>query len=68
LILSLSGCLFLKHETKRGLFIDFLKDLKDMRNNYEKKKNEFEKGTEGYSFYDMRQKAIKVTMNTLLIK
>jgi DNA polymerase elongation subunit (family B) len=65
LILSLSGCLFLKHEVKRGLFIDFLRDLTDMRGNYDKKKLEFEKGSDEYDFYDMRQKAIKVTMNTL---
>ncbi len=65
LILSLSGCLFVKHETKKGLFIDFLKNLKDLRNNYEKERDQFKKGTNDYSFFEMRQKAIKVTMNTL---
>jgi len=65
LILSLSGCLFVKHETKKGLFIDFLKNLKDLRNNYEKERDQFKKGTDEYSFFEMRQKAIKVTMNTL---
>ena len=64
LILALSGCLFLKHETKKGLFIDFLKNLKDMRNQYEKQRDQFKKGSDEYNFYDMRQKAIKVTSNT----
>jgi len=39
LILSLSGCLFIKHEIKEGLFIEFLKNLKDMRNQYEKQRD-----------------------------
>lgn len=67
LIVSLSGCLFLKHEVKPGLFIDFLKNLKSMRSNYEKLRNEYDEKSELYSFYDMRQKAIKVTANTTLI-
>jgi len=64
LILSLSGCLFLKHEIKKGLFIDFLKDLKNFRNDYEKERDKFKKGTLEYNFFEMRQKAIKITMNT----
>lgn len=64
LILSLSGCLFLKHEVKKGLFIDFLKDLKNFRNDYEKERDKFKKGTLEYNFFEMRQKAIKITMNT----
>jgi len=64
LILSLSGCLFTKHETKKGLFIEFLKNLKDMRNNYEKERDKFKKSSDEYNFFDMRQKAIKITMNT----
>lgn len=64
LILSLSGCLFLKHEIRKGLFIDFLKDLKTFRNDYEKERDKFKKGTPEYEFFDMRQKAIKITMNT----
>jgi len=34
-MLSLSGCLFVKHEVKKGLFIEFLKNLKELRNSYE---------------------------------
>lgn len=64
LILSLSGCLFSKHEIKKGLFIDFLKNLKDLRNNYEKERDKHKKGTPEYEFYEMRQKAIKITANT----
>ncbi|MDD4081751.1 MAG: 3'-5' exonuclease [Sphaerochaetaceae bacterium] len=66
ILLSLSGCLFVKHEIKKGLFIDFLKNLKLMRNEYEKKRDQFPKGSSEYSFFDMRQKAIKVSMNTTL--
>ena len=67
LIISLSGCLFTKHESKKGLFIDFLKNLKNMRNEYEKSRDQYSKGSEEYSYYEMRQKAVKVTMNTTLI-
>jgi DNA polymerase elongation subunit (family B) len=66
ILVSLSGCLFMKHEMKKGLFIDFLKNLKSMRNEYEKERDKFKKGSEEYTFYDMRQKAIKITMNTTL--
>jgi DNA polymerase elongation subunit (family B) len=68
LILSLSGCLFKKHEVQPGLFIDFLKNLKQLRTNYEKQKNNFDENSLEFSFYDMRQKAIKVSMNTTLNK
>ncbi len=64
LIISLSGCLFVKHEIKKGLFTDFLKNLKEFRNNYEKERDKFQKGTYDYNFFEMRQKAIKITMNT----
>ena len=64
LILSLSGSLFYKHEVKSGLFIDFLKNLKQLRNDYEKQKNTFDENSNEYAFFDMRQKAIKTTMNT----
>lgn len=64
LIMALSGCLFTKHELKRGLFIDFLKNLKDMRNQYEKQRDQYKEHTYEYDFYDMRQKSIKVSMNT----
>jgi len=66
ILLSLSGCLFVKHEVKKGLFIDFLKNLKLMRNEYEKKRDQYSKGSQDYLFFDMRQKAIKVSMNTTL--
>lgn len=66
LIMALSGCLFTKHESKRGLFIDFLKNLKDMRNQYEKQRDQYKENTYEYDFFDMRQKSIKVSMNTTL--
>jgi len=66
LILSLSGCLFTKHEVKQGLFIGFLKNLKEMRNQYEKQRDKFKKGSDEYNFFDMRQKSIKISMNTTL--
>jgi len=64
LILSLSGSLFIKHETKKGLFIEFLKDLKELRSAYEADMKKHPKDSLEYSFYNMRQKAIKTTMNT----
>ena len=42
----------------------FLKDLKNFRNDYEKERDKFKKGTLEYEFFEMRQKAIKITMNT----
>jgi len=67
LILSLSGCLFIKHEIKEGLFIEFLKNLKELRNTYEKERDKYKKGSQEYDFFEMRQKAIKTIMNTTLI-
>jgi DNA polymerase elongation subunit (family B) len=67
LMLSLSGCLFVKHEVKKGLFIEFLKNLKELRNSYEAEMKKHSKDSVEYSFYNMRQKAVKVTMNTTLI-
>lgn len=67
LIVSLSGCLFIRHEQKEGLFIEFLKNLKELRNTYEKQRDKFSETSEEYSFFDMRQKAVKITMNTTLI-
>jgi len=64
LSLTLSGCLFTKHENREGLFIEFLKNLKNLRNAYEKKRDSFDEDSEQYNFYDMRQKAIKITSNT----
>jgi len=63
-MLSLSGCLFVKHEVKKGLFIEFLKNLKELRNSYEAEMKKYSKDSIEYSFYNMRQKAVKVTMNT----
>jgi len=62
--LTLSGSLFVKHEIREGLFIEFLKNLKNLRNNYEKKRDSFDEDSDSYSFFDMRQKAIKITSNT----
>lgn len=64
LIVSLSGCLFVKHEVKEGLFIEFLKNLKSLRNEYEKKRDSYDENSDEYSFYDMRQSAVKITSNT----
>jgi DNA polymerase elongation subunit (family B) len=62
LIISLSGCLFMKHEVQPGLFINFLKNLKQLRTSYEKQKNNFDENSNEFAFFDMRQKAIKVTI------
>lgn len=64
LILTLTGALFTKHEVKEGLFIEFLKNLKNLRNEYEKKRDTYDEDSYEYEFYDMRQKAVKITSNT----
>ena len=64
LMVTLSGCLFYRPEVKEGLFIEFLKNLKDLRNQYEKKRDTFDEDSDEYAFFDMRQNAIKITSNT----
>ena len=38
--------------------------LKDLRNQYEKKRDTFDEDSDEYAFFDMRQNAIKITSNT----
>ena len=64
LILTLTGCLFYKQEYKLSLFSNWLKSMKDLRKEYKDKRDKYDRSVEEYSFYDSRQKATKVAMNT----
>lgn len=64
LIITLTGCLFDKHEKNPGLFIPFLNRMYQLRKEYKKKRDEYPEDSEEYKFYDMRQKSTKIVMNT----
>jgi len=64
LCVSISGCLFLTHETKQGLFSEFLIRMKAMRDKYKKLRASAKEGSFEYKLYDKRQLAIKIAMNT----
>jgi len=64
LCVSISGCLFLTHETKQGLFSEFLIRMKAMRDKYKKLRAGAKEGSFEYKLYDKRQLAIKIAMNT----
>jgi DNA polymerase elongation subunit (family B) len=64
LILTLTGCLFYKHEKLMSIFSSWLESMAQLRKQYKKKRNEFDKNSDDYSFYDSRQLATKVAMNT----
>jgi hypothetical protein len=64
LILTLTGCLFYKHEKQSGIFTEFLLSLKKLRKEYKKQRDSFQRDNENYKFYDMRQNTIKIIMNS----
>lgn len=64
LILTMTGCLFYKQEQKISLFSHWLDLMYKLRKEYIKKRSEFDRSSDDYSFYDSRQKATKVAMNT----
>ncbi|MFW6219347.1 MAG: DNA polymerase domain-containing protein [bacterium] len=64
LIVTLSGALFKKHDTKLGLFSDWLELMANRRNQYKKDRDSNEYESEKYKFFDMLQKATKIAMNT----
>jgi len=63
-IITLSGCLFFKHEYKTGMFINFLTNMGIMRKNYKKERDNNERGSYLYGLNDSRQASVKVIMNT----
>lgn len=65
LIVTLSGCLFYKHEKKLGLFYNFLNDMYKMRKQYQKERDSYLNiDMDKYRTNDMRQGTAKIVMNT----
>lgn len=63
-IITINGACFLKHEQRTGIFVNFLNDMSQLRKSYRKLAANFEKGSDKYNFYNTRQLAIKVLMNS----
>ena len=64
LILTLTGCLFYKHENKLSLFSSWLESMATLRKEYKRTRNTFNRDSDDYSFYNSRQLATKVAVNT----
>ena len=64
LILTLTGCLFYKQDRKISLFSHWLEGMSKLRKEYKGKRDEYERDSENYTFYDARQIATKVASNT----
>ena len=64
LILTLTGCLFFKHEKKLSLFYSWLESMGKMRKEYIKERDKYTKDSDEYNFYNARQLATKIAANT----
>ncbi|MEM4385243.1 MAG: DNA polymerase domain-containing protein [Candidatus Anstonellales archaeon] len=64
-IITISGAIFIKHENGLGMFTELIKDLRRMRSEYKKKRDEFPVDSIEYMRYDLIQNAIKITMNSI---
>jgi DNA polymerase elongation subunit (family B) len=64
LIITINGACYLKHESKMGIFVNFLNEMSQLRKSYRSLASNFVRGTEKYNFYNTRQLAIKVLMNS----
>ena len=64
LILTLTGCLFYKHEKKTGLFTGWLEQMGKMRKEYIRERDKHVKGSDEYNFFNARQQSTKVAMNS----
>ncbi len=64
LILTLTGCLFYKQEYKLSLFSGFLEEMYNLRKQYKKERDTFDQKSDDYKFFDARQLATKIAMNT----
>ena len=63
--LTITGCMFTKHEDYLGLFTETLINLKAMRKKYKNKMFEFEKGSDNFNFWNSRQLSVKIVMNSI---
>jgi len=64
LILTLTGCLFYKHEKKISLFASWLEQMGKMRKQYIAKRDKHPKDSDEYNFYNARQLSTKIAMNS----
>jgi len=62
--ITLSGSLFFIHQKQLSLFTKFLLEMKELRNEFERRRDEFEPGSDQYKKWDMDQLSVKRTMNT----
>lgn len=62
--LSFSGCMFMKHKDKLGLFLEMLMNFADLRKEHKDKRNLYKKGSSEYKFEDNNQNVFKRLMNT----
>jgi DNA polymerase elongation subunit (family B) len=61
---TINGCLFDKHEKKLGLFLRPLGNMRVLRTEYKRKRDESASQPELYKFYDSRQNTCKIFMNS----
>ncbi|MEM4385970.1 MAG: DNA polymerase domain-containing protein [Candidatus Anstonellales archaeon] len=64
-IITISGAIFVKHENGLGMFTELIRELRRMRSEYKKKRDEFKVDSIDYMRYDLIQNAIKITMNSI---
>ena len=62
--IAFSGCMFYKHEQKKGLFVDMLLNFADLRAHHKNLRNSYVEGTFEYNFEDRNQNVFKRLMNT----
>ncbi len=65
LIMTLTGCLFDRHDKNLGTFVNWLNEMYARRKQYIKLRDEQDPKSFEYQFYDMAQSTVKVSMNTL---
>ena len=65
LVCSGGGCLFLPHNMKRNILIEFILYIMDGRNAAKKRRKNFEKGTDEWEEADRDQLAFKLVINSL---
>lgn len=62
--IALSGCIFNKHDDKKGLFVDILNDFAVLRKKHKKLRDTYDENSYNYKFEDNNQNAFKRLMNT----
>ena len=63
--LTITGCVFTKHEDYTGLFTETLINLKQMRKDYKGKMFKYPKGSPEFNFWNNRQLSVKIVMNSI---